>query len=212
MVIGAMLWPLSFGVDMNKYLSALILSGVCAGCSSAPVERKMERKISSVAADEATENEIYPTVELTEGMREEDRRKGVIYWNAEKREASQVTIRAGKVFDANGSPFRDSRSNHDNQIGYVMDQGGFFYFFNGYADPTLRHSSVFAGKDVAGAGDMVIEKGKIVYVDSNSDHYRTKPIFKNVLIRLRQLGVPTGKCIRRQTVECRPGSTDPKEN
>ncbi len=166
--------------------------------------------MSSVDPDEVSET--YPTVELSEGKRAEDRRKGVIYWNAERREASQVTIREGRVFDANGAPVPNTQSDHDNQIGYVMDQDGFFYLFDGYADPTLRHSSIFAGKDVAGAGDLVIEKGKIIYVDAGSDHYHTKPLFKNVLIRLHQLGVPTGKCIRRQVVECRPGSTDPKEN
>ena len=184
-------------------LGLLIL--MSAGCSTlAP--KTADREVAST--DHV--KETYPTVKMSDGKLEGDRKKGVIYWDAKKREQSRVIIRDGRIYDQSGHLIPDTRSSRDNHNNYVMDADGNFYLFDEYTYPLIRHSSIFAGGEVAGAGDLVIVAGQIVYIDSNSGHYKSKPLFENVLKRLNQLGVPTTGCLGRQAIECRPGGSESK--
>lgn len=131
----------------------------------------------------------YPTVAIRSGKVSEDKAAGVIYFDASQRDARRVTIRDGLVYDTTGTLIRDTESKHRNQNNYVMDAAGNFYLFDEYSNPKIRHSSILAGAPVAGAGNIQIENGRIVYIDSNSGHYPSARVFSNVLAELAAHGV-----------------------
>lgn len=133
----------------------------------------------------------YPTVKIHGSKIGEDKARGVIYLDASQREQRRLLIRNGLVYDSTGKPLRDTRSKHKNQNNYVMDAAGNFYLFDEFTTPNIRHSSVFAGGPVAGAGNIRIKDGRIVYIDSDSGHYPTQPLFGNVLKELASCGVDT---------------------
>jgi hypothetical protein len=140
----------------------------------------------------------YPTVEMRSSSIETDRAKHVIYLSADQREEIRIVISDGLVYDHVGNPILNSFNKHQNHVNYVMDAAGNFYLFDEYTTPTVRHSSVFAAGPVAGAGDISIIDGHIVYLDSNSGHYPSKKVFENVLLELAAHGVDTSVLGSRQ--------------
>jgi hypothetical protein len=134
----------------------------------------------------------YPTVAMHKSKLREDKAAGVIYLDTKQREERRVLIQNGLVYDYAGKPVLNSRSKHRNQINYVMDAAGNFYLFDEFTHPEIRHSSIFAGDPVAGAGNIKIEDGRIVYVDSDSGHYATEGVYENVLKELASHGVNMG--------------------
>ena len=136
----------------------------------------------------------YPVVALKEGKREKDLSKGDQYRDltAEEREAKRLVIKNGIVFDHNGSIVQETKndaSGHEDKINYVMDAHGNFYLFDEYRFPEIRHSSIFAGKPVAGAGEISIKGGRIVYIDSDSGHYSSSKLMPYVQQELKEDGV-----------------------
>jgi hypothetical protein len=117
----------------------------------------------------------------------------VIYLDAKQREERRVLIQNGLVYDHTGRPFPNTRSKHHNQNNYVMDAAGNFYLFDEFTTPEIRHSSIFAGGPVAGAGNIKIEDGRIVYIDSDSGHYPNDGTYENVLKELASHGVIYGE-------------------
>jgi len=59
-----------------------------------------------------------------------------------------------------------------------MSEEGRFYLSKNYAYGKFHHSSFLAGKPVAAAGEIYIEKGIIKIVTDGSGHYR--PAVSNI--------------------------------
>jgi len=131
----------------------------------------------------------YPTVSIHSGKPSADKAAGVKYLDAAQREERRVTIRDGLVYDYTGALLRETKSKRHNLNNYVMDAEGNFYLFDEFTTPDIRHSSIFAGGPVAGAGNIQIADGKVVYIDSDSGHYPSTRVFANVLAELRARGV-----------------------
>ena len=133
----------------------------------------------------------YPTVPMHRGKLGQDKSGGVIYLDARQREERRVVIENGLLCDHTGKPLT-TRSKHRNQNNYVMDAAGNFYLFDEFTHPEIRHSSIFAGGPVAGAGNIEITEGQLVYIDSDSGHYPAEGLFQNVHKELAAHGVTIG--------------------
>src|SRR5262249_42078530 len=116
----------------------------------------------------------------------------VIYLDAQQREERRLVIQNGLVYDHTGKPVLNTRSKHRNHNNYVMDAAGNFYLFDEFTHPEIRHSSIFAGGPVAGAGDIQIVDGQITYIDADSGHYPSTGIHENVLKELAAHGATIG--------------------
>ncbi len=134
----------------------------------------------------------YPTVVMHKSKLHQDKKEGVIYLDTQLREERRLVIQNGLVYDHTGKPVLNTRSKHHNQNNYVMDAAGNFYLFDEFTHPEIRHSSIFAGGPVAGAGNIKIEEGRIVYIDADSGHYPTEGVHENVLKELASHGVNVG--------------------
>ena len=134
----------------------------------------------------------YPTVTIRSGKVGADKAAGVTYFDAVQREARRIDIRDGLVYDHAGALLHETKSKRHDLNNYVMDAAGTFYLFDEFTTPNIRHSSIFAGGPVAGAGNIQISDGRIVYIDSDSGHYPSTKVFANVLTELRARGVDTG--------------------
>jgi hypothetical protein len=145
----------------------------------------------ATAASSSPAPPVYPTISMYHRFVDQDDADGVIYFNACQRESVRVTIKDGHVYNHTGAMIHRTRSRHHNQVNYVMDSAGNFYLVNEFKQPTIRHSSVFAGGPVAGAGNIRIARGTVVFVDDDSGHYPAQKVFANVLIELGARGVDT---------------------
>ncbi|MEW4488916.1 hypothetical protein AB1L42_12590 [Thalassoglobus sp. JC818] len=92
-----------------------------------------------------------------------------------------------KKYDTGGHPFA-----------YAIDQYGNLFSvdhnrFDATLDPTAQrfnHSSFNAGKDVICAGVLIVNQGRLKYIDNNSGHYKPDKIqILNALRFLRECGV-----------------------
>ena len=126
----------------------------------------------------------YPTVAMHKSKLRQDKSEGVIYLDAQQREERRLVIQNGLVYDHTGQTLLNTRSKHRNQNNYVMDAAGNFYLFDEFTHPEIRHSSIFAGGPVAGAGNIQIVDGRITYIDSDSGHYPSTGVHENVLKEL----------------------------
>ncbi|SDC78932.1 hypothetical protein SAMN05192589_103228 [Paracidovorax valerianellae] len=102
----------------------------------------------------------------------------VTYLNAEQRQQYKLTVKDGKIFDAEGKPF-DTRNGKTACFGggagkaiFVMDHDGNLYASNYHAPGKFHHSSFLAGQPVAGAGEITVHNGEIQSLTRNSGHYR----------------------------------------
>jgi hypothetical protein len=143
---------------------------------------------------------MLPGKKLKDGGKPGDK---VVYWDDIEREKHRVIIYQGLVYDSNGDILPDTKSNHEDHNNYVMDAAGNFYLFDEYTHPETRHSSVFAGNPVAGAGDWIIKDGRITYINNDSGHYKPGALFINVIQELNRSGVNTSTCSTSAS-ECRP--------
>ena len=151
-----------------------------------------------IAPPASARAEKYPTIEINPAAVHEDQVHGVLYLDEEQRQLRRVRIEGGVVYDHDGSIYPDTRNAHDDQFNYVMDAAGQFYLFDEYTTPSVRHSSIFAGGPVAGAGNIKIRGGRIVYIDAHSGHYpQSGTVFPNVLAELAARGVDVSSLLRR---------------
>jgi len=170
----------------------LVLALACAASmSGAPIVlAQAPANGRNQAVSTAQSGDRYPTVEIRHRKLGWDKSHHVEYFDADQREARRVVIRDGKVYKPDGTLYPDTKSSHKNQGNYVMDRAGNFYLFDEWATPSVRHSSIFAGGPVAGAGNIQIAGGRITYIDGESGHYPTgRKQFANVLNELSQHGV-----------------------
>ena len=100
----------------------------------------------------------------------------VHYMSDAERDAHRLTIRDGKLYRSDGTLFdtTDAATLHagGGRAMYVMDGEGNVYASTIQTRGYLHHSSFLAGGDVAGAGEMTVEKGVLQEVTRKSGHYR----------------------------------------
>ncbi len=142
--------------------------------------KRVESRWQAGSYQAANQGGKYPTVEMHRSKLHQDKSQGVIYLDARQREERRVVIREGLVYDHAGNTLLTTRSKHKNQNNYVMDAAGNFYLFDEFTHPETRHSSIFAGGPVAGAGNITIQAGRITDIDSDSGHYPSSGVFENV--------------------------------
>jgi hypothetical protein len=150
--------------------------------------------VQAPAARQATTHQVarYPTVEMHRGKLQQDKSSGVVYLDARQREERRLVLQNGLFYDHTGKTLINTRSKHRNQNNYVMDASGSFYLFDEFTHPETRHSSIFAGGPVAGAGNITIQEGHVLYIDSDSGHYDSSSLQGNVLKELASQGVTIG--------------------
>ena len=74
---------------------------------------------------------------------------------------------------------------------FIMDEWGTFYFSSSPKKGKFHHSSFLAGAPVAGAGEMLICQGKLIFLNNQSGHYQPPPgTLKQVLQQLKIHSVP----------------------
>lgn len=138
----------------------------------------------------------YQTVEVKARSAAQDRSRGVVYLTtSEERESYRVVIDHGIVYNSQGLQYPDSvntKHGHINHINYVMDDNGNFYIFDEYATPEIRHSSILAGRPVAGAGEIIIKDSHVTYIDADSGHYDSESLMTDVFLELSTDGVNVG--------------------
>lgn len=152
----------------------------------------------------------YPTVAMHKSKLHQDKSQGVIYLEARQREERRIVIRGGLLYDHTGKQLLTTRSKHRNQNNYVMDAAGNFYLFDEFTHPEIRHSSIFAGGPVAGAGNIAIEEGQLTYLDSDSGHYPSTEVFENVQKEFAAQGVEIGGHHKKDKADKKEGKKDKK--
>ncbi len=165
---------------LKKTLSILLIAGVAL---AGTVDFKPKLRPPA---------EKYPTVAINPNDIAKDKAKGTIYLNPAQREQDRIVIHDGLVYSSQGGKYPDTfntTARHINHFNYVMDSDGNFYLFNEYATPLIRHSSIFDGGPVAGAGEIVIKDQHVVFIDSDSGHYNTKQLMPDVYAELTSDGV-----------------------
>jgi hypothetical protein len=131
---------------------------------------------------------IYPTVGVRALITAADKYRGVIYFTtAEQREQRRIIIIGDDVYDHTGVPFIYTNNNHD-ELNYVMDSAGNFYWLDESSDATIRHDTIFDKGPVTGSGNITIVNSKMTYIDCDSGHYPSSPLFQNVLDELKKDG------------------------
>ncbi len=85
-----------------------------------------------------------------------------------ERENYRILLKDGRYFKTDGVP-ADFPSDH--VMNYVMDLAGNFYIFDQKVSNSIRHSSIFSGGPIGGAGEMRIVNGTLISINANSGHY-----------------------------------------
>jgi hypothetical protein len=103
--------------------------------------------------------------------------KTVHYMSARELEEYRLFIKDGRLHQASdGLPFDTSAATtlHSGQgrAMFVMDRHGNLFASNRQVHGQLHHSSFLAGREVAGAGELVVEKGVPKLFSRKSGHYR----------------------------------------
>lgn len=125
--------------------------------------------------------------------------KGVLYLSEKERETYEIFVQHDKIVDIDGnlvdthgsiSILEDGFPAETDYAIFVMSEEGKLYLSKNYAYGKFHHSTFLAGKPVAAAGEMVIEKGIVKIVTDGSGHYQPPldMVKKNLLNELWQRG------------------------
>ncbi len=120
---------------------------------------------------------------------------GVTYLMPDEAEEFRVFVRDGLVYKANDGSLFDTgaASTHWGGGGraiFVMDGQGNLYASARHEPGAFHHSSFLAGGPVAGAGEIVVENGKLILITDRSGHYQPPPQYlQQVLDQLKSQGV-----------------------
>jgi uncharacterized Zn-binding protein involved in type VI secretion len=90
---------------------------------------------------------------------------------AEEREQYRINFKDGKAYDNSGAPF-DSSLGEGGRAIFVMDEHGNFFASTEAHVGEFHHSTFFAGKPVAAAGEIESVEGIITAVSNRSGHYK----------------------------------------
>jgi hypothetical protein len=175
-------------------LSTLLLSN----CATGKSQRSIAQQNGPAPSDCASKTEaIYPTVNMRQSQVLKDQMGGRVpdYFTDAQREANRFVVFNGRVYKSDcttmGQPdgFTINDPTQVQQVNYVMDAAGNFYWVDEFKNAITRHSAVFDAGPVAGAGNITITQSLVTQIDSDSGHYPTGPIFDNVLKQLQLDGV-----------------------
>jgi hypothetical protein len=169
--------------------SALLSS--CATSSSINESRNVAG--AEVDCTIKDKNEIYKTVKIRPKSAKEDHEKHLEtdYFTPEVREQHRFIVFEGVVYNNNCEIMQNGED--QTKLNYVMDAFGNFYWFNEKVNKRTRHSAVFSGGPVAGAGNIEIDGGQIKAIDTDSGHYPSGRVFENVLKELEDSGIDLNK-------------------
>lgn len=122
----------------------------------------------------------------------------VTYLDDAGRQAYKLTVKDGKLYDANGKLFDTAAcSTAHSGCGraiFVMDRQGNVYASTVQEVGKFHHSSFLAGQPVAGAGELVVENGVVKLISNKSGHYRpTAEMNEQVLKTLEAQGIDVSK-------------------
>jgi hypothetical protein len=112
----------------------------------------------------------------------------VKYLNAEERKRYELTVRNGKLYDAEGKPFDTSTSStafSENEAIFVISKDGRLYASTEPMDGYFHHSSLVAGEPVPGVGGVKANDGTLKVFSDGSGHYR--PTLKQLKWTIRYL-------------------------
>lgn len=105
----------------------------------------------------------------------------VRYLSASEQQAYKVTVRDGKIYDAQGKLF-DSTSKlpfarqGDHQAIFVLSDEGDLFATTQQMMGHFHHSTFVGGKPVAGAGEMRVKEGVLKHISPDeSGHYKPGP-------------------------------------
>lgn len=91
-------------------------------------------------------------------------------------EAHRLVVVNGLLHRTDGSIFDTAaaRTHHsgDGRAMFVMDEHGNMFASNVQQVGYLHHSSFLGGRPVAGAGEIVVENGKLMLISRKSGHYQ----------------------------------------
>lgn len=105
-----------------------------------------------------------------------------------------LTARDGKLYNTRGELF-DTTTAESLHVGgghaiFVMDANGNIYASTAHIFGEFHHSSLLAGQPVAGAGELVVEKGVVLEITRASGRYRPSEALANqVLTQLKKYGI-----------------------
>jgi uncharacterized Zn-binding protein involved in type VI secretion len=117
----------------------------------------------------------------------------VKYFSNAERANYKVTVKNGKLYDANGNLFDTSDAmtwDGRNKAIYVMDGDGNLYIHKTQILYEIHHSSLGQGKPVAGAGEINVRNGVLQYIDNRSGHYQpSNRLFDQTIHELKDQGL-----------------------
>ena len=117
--------------------------------------------------------------------------KQVTYLSDAERAKFKLTVKDGKLYDAQGQLFDTSdASTHWSGEGkaiFVMDENGAIYASKFQEPAEFHHSSLLAGKPVAAAGEITVENGVLKEVTNESGHYRPPAALVNQFLQQLEL-------------------------
>jgi hypothetical protein len=99
----------------------------------------------------------------------------VVYLSDTEKEKYRLTVRDGKLHDANGFLFDTTESNTwdgQSKAIYVMDEKGRIFASREQRLFEFHHSSLGQGKPVAGAGEIEVRAGVLQNINNRSGHYK----------------------------------------
>ena len=117
----------------------------------------------------------------------------VFYLDDVARKGFRGRVIDGKLYGAEGSALDTiggKTIGGTNRAIYVMDEAGEIYISRFQHIGKWHHSSLAGGKPVAGAGEMVIENGKLTFISNVSGHYQpNRFLMVQTLYELRKKGI-----------------------
>lgn len=122
----------------------------------------------------------------------------VEYLDAEERERFRIFVHRGLLYSVTGRPFDTSHAasywgSAERRGIFVMDEYGNLYASSKHEVGRFHHSSFLAGGPVAGAGELAVTIGRLLFLSDRSGHYMPdREHLEQVIARLRKGGVDLG--------------------
>jgi hypothetical protein len=112
----------------------------------------------------------------------------VKYLSETERMKLKVQFKDGKWLDVNGVPLNAKKAI------YVMDSNGNIFFKSNPIVGVFQHSSFFAGKPVAAAGEISVQNGIATLINRKSKHYLpSEEMLEQFLTQVKSQGVEIEK-------------------
>jgi hypothetical protein len=128
---------------------------------------------------------------MVSGYKAADPKHGVAYFNPAQQKAHQLSVRSGKIYDAQGRLFDTAQAGQRHAFNskagatfVVNPQGQLFAINRGGGAGGVHHSTLSAGAPVAGAGEIHVTQGVLKKFDNGSGHYRPRPEMHQQVERL----------------------------